>query len=118
MAEARGIEVFGRGATVVETGVEPVRRGPWLGILSILLGVLVASATALGVLSMAGGDAEGARWWAYAAIGGGILGAVCGVTAMVTRRGTATGFAGLLVSLLANPWILTRLLEAAASLGA
>jgi len=37
---------------------------------------------------------------------------------MVTGRGTATGFAGLLVSLLANPWILTRLLEAAASLGA
>lgn len=118
MAEARGIEVFGRGATIVETGfvktgvVESRPRVPWLGVLAIGLGLLAAVATGLGVGSAAGGAADGARWWAYAAIGCGILGVIAGVAAVATRRGRAAGVAGIALSLIANPWILTRLLDA------
>jgi len=122
MAEARGIEVFGRGATIVETGfvktgiVESGPRVPWLGVLAIGLGLLAAVATGLGVGSAAGGAADGAadgaRWWAYAAIGCGILGVIAGVAAVATRRGRAAGVAGIALSLIANPWILTRLLDA------
>ena len=122
MAEARGIEVFGRGATIVETGfvktgvVESRPRVPWLGVLAIGFGLLAAVATGLGVGSAAGGAADGAadgaRWWAYAAIGCGILGVIAGVAAVATRRGRAAGVAGIALSLIANPWILTRLLDA------
>lgn len=115
MAEARGIEVFGRGATVVETRAAPA-RGPALGVLALVVGLLVAAATACGVVSALGGASEVARWWALGAIGGSILAVLLGVAALATGRGVGAGLAGLLIGTLANPWVLTRLLEAAAAL--
>lgn len=116
MAESRGIEIFGRGATYVDTGVEAPRRGPWLGLLALLLGLAAAAATAFGVVSVADGAAEAARWWAYAGIGAGILGAVVGFLAVAMGRGVGAGLGGMTIAIVGNPWVLTRILEAAAPL--
>lgn len=116
MAETRGIEVFGRGATVVDTSVEVARRGPWLGVLSVLLGLLAAVGTAIGVISVAGDQAEFARWVAYAAIGCSILGAAAGFVAVVAGRGVTVGLWGMALSVVGNPWVLTRLLDGVGAL--
>ncbi len=117
MAQARGIEIFGRGATVVDdTSRSGPRRGPWLGLLSLLLGVLAAASSAVGVLLVLGGDVEAARVVAYAGIGCGALGVVIGFVALVGNRGVMPAVWGLLLGLVGNPWSLTRILEAAGSL--
>ena len=116
MAETRGIEVFGRGANIVDTSVDAQRRGPALGILSLLLGALAAVATAMGVISASEGAVEAARWWAYGGIGSGILAAAIGFVAVVMGRGVGAGLLGMLLGVVGNPWVLTRILEAAGPL--
>lgn len=116
MAEARGIEIFGRGATVVDTSLQVGPRRPWLGAVSVLLGILTAVATALGVLAASAGAADGARWLAIAGIACSILGFVMGFVAVAASRGVGAGFVGMALSVAANPWVLTRLLEWAETL--
>lgn len=116
MAETQGIEIFGRSATVVDTSAEP-RRGPWLGLLSVLLGLLAATATGFGVVSAAGGALDRAEWFAVVGIGCGILGVIIGFVAVAGSRGVGAGLWGMVLSLAGNPWLLTRLLEWAGSLG-
>jgi hypothetical protein len=116
MAESRGIEIFGRGATIVETGVDVPRRGPWPGVLALLLGVGAAACTAMGVVSAADDAVELARWLAYAGIAASILGAGIGFLAVATGRGVTAGLWGMVIAVVGNPWVLTRILEAAAAL--
>ena len=115
MAETQGIEIFGRGAVVVDTDADSP-RGPWLGLLSVVLGLLACTATGLGVVSAAGGAAADAQWLAVAGIGCGILGALIGFVAVAAGRGVGSGLLGMALSLIGNPWILTRLLDWVGSL--
>ena len=110
MAETQGIEIFGRGATVVDTSMQP-RRGPWLGVLSLLLGVATATVTGLGVVAVAAGDGDRALWFAITGIACGILGALVGFVAVAGSRGVGAGLVGMALSIVGNPWVLSRLLE-------
>ena len=113
MAGARGIEVFGRGATVVEPRRRP--RTPALGVASLLLAVIAVAALAGAVLERAArsGLAPALTWVALAVSAVAVL---AGVAAMLTGRGRRLGLLGVLLGALANPWLLSRLLEAASAL--
>jgi hypothetical protein len=113
MAGARGIEVFGRGATVVEP--RPRRRTAALGIGSVLLAV-VAIAAVVGALAERTdrtGLAPALTWVALAVSAAAVL---AGAVAVITGRGRRLGLLGGVLGALANPWLLSRLLEAAAAL--
>jgi hypothetical protein len=112
--ESRGIEVFGRGATIVESGGggAPSR---WLGTTALLsslvaLGLFVAAVRAL----LTGSDADVFGLSAFIAS---VIGAVLGFGALVSGRGRAVGFIALVVAACANPWVVHRLIDWAASLG-
>jgi len=116
MAETRGIEVFGRSATIVDTSIEVRAYGPWLGVLALLLGVAAAGATAAGVVTAADGAVDTARWIAVAGIAASILATGLGFVAVVMGRGVSPGLWAMVLGVVGNPWVLTRILEAAAPL--
>ena len=113
MAQARGIEVFGRGATVVESRPRP--RTPALGVGSVLLAAIAAAALigALQERAARSGLAPTLTWVALAVSAAAVL---VGLAAAVTGRGRAFGLIGAVVGALANPWLLTTVLQAAAAL--
>jgi hypothetical protein len=112
--ESRGIEVFGRGATIVETdGENPPSR--WLGTAALLvsvvaLGLFIAAITVL----LTGNNAD---VFAMSALIASVIGAVLGVVALLGGRGRAAGFIAVVVAAAANPWVVHRLLDWVASLG-
>jgi hypothetical protein len=112
--EARGIEVFGRGATVVEHGTrDPAVRTPALGAAAALLAVMAAAALIGAIVERSRGSSvvEVLTW---IALGASALAVLAGLVAMLTGRGRLLGFVGAVLGALANPWLLTRLLEWAA----
>ena len=116
--DSAGIEVFGRGATTIDSS--PRERGPRtpaLGAASILLAILAAAAFAAAVLERARGS-DVVELFTWIALGGSALAALAGLVALLTGRGRLTGFLGLLLGLAANPWLLSQLLEYLASLPA
>ena len=113
---ARGIEVFGRGATVVEYGArDRTPRTPALGAGAVLLAVMaVAALTAAVVERSRGSDfVELLTWIALGASAVAVLG---GLVALVTGRGRTLGFVAITLGALSNPWVLTQLLQWAAGL--
>ena len=111
-----GIEIFGRRATVIELPAEESanesrHRRAWLGVAALALGVTTAVLTALGVGAAAAGDESAAQWLAIGAIGASILSVLIAAVAMITGRGRAVGAIGSVLAVVANPWILLRLLE-------
>ena len=113
---ARGIEIFGRGATVVETGAAHKGAGVARGrpILPLLVAVLAAIATlvalVVGVLLDAGSHPS-ALPVAITGIVTGAVAVVAGIVAVVIGRGRGGAVAAITLGLVANPWILTRILE-------
>ena len=108
--EARGIEVFGRGATVVEFGpADRTPRTPALGAGALLVAVGAAVALAAAVI-------ERTDLFAWIALVASALAVIGGAAALVTGRGRMPGFVALVIGALSNPWLLTRLLEWAAAL--
>ena len=116
--ETMGIEVFGRGATTVDTS--PRDRGPRtpaLGAGSVMLAILAAAALAAAIIERARGS-DVVELFAWIALGGSALAVVAGLVALLTGRGRLTGFLGLLLGLAANPWLLGQLLDYVARLSA
>ena len=111
---ARGIEVFGRGATVVEYGVRSrAPRTPALGAGAVLVAVAAIAALAAAVIerSRGSGLVELLTWIALAASAIAVL---VGLVALLTGRGRLAGFAAVVLGALANPWLLSLLLAWAA----
>jgi len=110
---ARGIEVFGRGATIVEVPAEAPqrRRGALLGVVALAVAVATAVLTGLAVSAASAGDESGAQVLAVAAIGASILSILGGLFAVLTRRGRVPGALGAVLAVGANPWIQLRVLE-------
>ena len=105
---ARGIEVFGRNATVVEFG--PAERGPRtpaLGAGALLLAVAAVAALVAAVI-------ERGELFAWIALGVSAAAVLLGLAALLTGRGRLTGFAAVIIGAFASPWVLTGLLEWAA----
>ena len=114
--ESAGIEVFGRGATTIDTSSRArTPRTPALGAASILLAMIAASAFAAAVLERARAS-ELVATFVWIAIGVSAVAVLAGVVALVTSRGRLAGFLGVLLGLAGNPWVIDRLLEYAASL--
>lgn len=115
---ARGIEVFGRNATVVEYGpAERAPRTPALGAGAVLVAIAAVAALAGAVIerSRGSGLVELLTW---IALGASALAVVGGLAALLTGRGRMSGLVAVLIGGLANPWLLTQLLSWAAGLSA
>ena len=110
---ARGIEVFGRGATVVDVPhpSEPRRGTALLGIAALALAVLTVVLTGLGVSAATADDESAAQWLAIAAIAASILSFLTGAFALATGRGRLVGALAAIIAVGANPWILLRVLD-------
>ena len=105
---ARGIEVFGRNATVVEFGAtDRSPRTPALGAGAVLIAIAAIAALVAAVI-------ERGELFAWIALGASAAAVLLGVAALVTGRGRLAGFCAVLLGALANPWVLSRLLEWAA----
>jgi uncharacterized membrane protein YfcA len=114
--EARGIEVFGRGATVVEFGPrDRTPRTPALGAAAVLLAVMAAAALIAAIVERSRGS-DFVDLLAWIALGASALAVLGGLAAVVTGRGRLPGFVAVVLGALANPWALTRMLEWAATL--
>jgi hypothetical protein len=113
--ESAGIEVFGRGSTTVENSVRTGPRTPALGVGSVLLAVLAAAAFAAAVIERARGS-DFVEVFTWIALAGSALAVLAGIVALLTGRGRLTGFLGVLLGLVANPWVLGLVLEYAAGL--
>jgi hypothetical protein len=105
--QARGIEVFGRSATVVEPTVR--ERTPALGA-----GSLLVSLAAVGAL--VGAILERTELFTWIALVTSAIAVLGGLVALLSGRGRVLGFAAAIVGALANPWLLTQLLLWAATL--
>ena len=116
--ESAGIEVFGRGATTVDHSPRAQGpRTPALGAGSLLLAILAAAAFTAAVIERSRGS-DFVELFTWIALAGSALAALAGFAALVTGRGRLAGFLALLLGLAANPWVLGRVLEYAASLPA
>lgn len=110
--EARGIEVFGRGATVVEFGpADRTPRTPALGAGALLIALAAVAALAAAVI-------ERTDLFAWIALIASAVAVLAGAVALLTGRGRMPGFAAIVIGALSNPWLLSRLLEWAAALPA
>jgi hypothetical protein len=111
---ARGIEVFGRNATVVEFGpADRARHTPALGGGAALIAVAAAVALIAAVVERSrGSDLVDLLTWI--ALGASAAAVLMGLFALVTGRGRIPGLIAVVVGALANPWLLTQLLTWAA----
>ena len=115
---ARGIEVFGRGATVVEYGpAERAQRPRALGAVAVLIALAAVVALVVAIVQRSRGTdlVEAFTWIALIAS---TLAVLAGLGAVLTGRGRIPGLVAVVIGALANPWLLTQLLNWAAALPA
>jgi hypothetical protein len=101
--EARGIEVFGRGATVVEVGPAAART-PALGGAAVLVAILAAAA-------LVGAVIERSDLFTWIALGASAVAVLCGFLALLSGRGRLAGLLAMLLGAIANPWLLSLALH-------
>jgi hypothetical protein len=90
----------------------------FIGWLALAAALLAAVLTGVGVAQASGGEFESGAALAWAAI---VLSAVAvagGILAVIARFGRPPGIAAIVLGLLANPYLLARLLDAAGQLSA
>jgi len=105
---ARGIEVFGRGATVVEFGPrDRTPRTPALGAGAVLVAVMAVAALTAALI-------ERSELFTWIALGASAVAVLAGLAAVATGRGRIPGFIAVAVGALANPWVLSIVLTWAA----
>ena len=108
-AMARGIEVFGRGATVVEYGPrDRSPRTPALGAGAVLVAIMAVAALAAALI-------ERSALFTWIALGASGAAVLAGLVAVVTGRGRIPGLVAMLAGALANPWVLSIVLTWASS---
>jgi hypothetical protein len=86
-------------------------RATWPGILSFALGLLTLAGLVTGIALATSDLYIAATVAAWAAIGAGGLGVLAAVVALIGRLGARWAVAGLLLSVLANPLVLTTALD-------
>lgn len=90
---------------------EPRSRG-LIGALAVLAAAVVVVLDVVAVNLAASGSFVSATTVAFTAIGFSAAAVVAGAVAIVLGRGRIAGIAGFVVGVVANPYLLTRLLEA------
>ncbi len=104
---------------VDEVLLEPHRRprSRLLGVVSVLVAILAAILVAAGVSAAVDGEYAVSITVGWFAVGTSILGVLLGVAAVSLRAGRAWGVLGIVLSVLANPLTLLRLLGWLSGLG-
>lgn len=92
-------------------------RGPGLGILALLLAVGFAVVHVVAVIAGVDGDFARSSQLAYVAIGGTAVSLLLGAVTVVIGAGRRWGVVAVLVSLVANPLVLIRILDFFGGLG-
>ena len=101
--ETRGIEVFGRGATVVEAAPRG-ERTPALGGAAVLVAILAVAA-------LVGAVVERSDLFTWIALGASAVAVLGGLLALLSGRGRLAGLLAVLIGALANPWLLSLALH-------
>jgi CBS domain containing-hemolysin-like protein len=116
MNEHQGVEVFTR-RRARRTAATVQRPTRILGLVSVVAALLTIVLLWMG-MSFALGDRNlVSTYLAYIAIGTSVVATIGGASAIVLHRGRAMGAVAIVVGLLANPLVLTRLLNLAGGLG-
>jgi hypothetical protein len=95
-----------------ERVVVPRRRRAVLGILSLVFAVLTAVAQVVAIVVASDGDLGLGTLLGYGAIGLSVVAVGLGVAVLVRGPGRRWAVAGILLGILANPWVLLWLLTA------
>lgn len=93
------------------TATSPRVPWPWIGALSIVLGVVAAVMQIAAIVGATDGDLERGIVLGYLAIILAIAAVLAGIAAVIVRRGRRLGIAGILVGILANPLVLLGILR-------
>ena len=93
--------------------VDNVPRGPWpwVGALSIALGVVAAVVQILAIVGATGGDFERGIVLGYLSVILAIAAVFAGIAAIIVRRGRRAGVVGILLGIVANPLVLLAILR-------
>ena len=86
-------------------------RPRWPGILSLAFAVLTIAGLVTGIVLATGDLYLAATYTAWAAIGSSALAVIAATVAIVGRFGRGWAVAGLILGILANPFVLTRALD-------
>jgi hypothetical protein len=88
-------------------------RAPWLvGVVGLVLAVAAAVLQVLGIVQASNFNWERGTFLAWLAIGASVAAFIVGLVALIGNRGRRWGMAAMVAAVIANPWVLTRLLEA------
>ncbi len=84
---------------------------PWVGALSIALGVVAAVVQIVAIVGASGGDFELGIVLGYLAVILAIAAVFAGIAAIIARRGRRAGLVGILIGIVANPLLLLSILR-------
>ncbi|MBX3196150.1 MAG: hypothetical protein R2717_06395 [Schumannella sp.] len=104
MSTAAGEESTGVGEGTGRTAVP--------GVASFALALLTVAGLVTGIALAASRAYEPATWVAYAAVGTSVAAVLLAIVALIGRLGRGWAVAGGVVGILANPLVLTPLLDA------
>ena len=86
------------------------RPSPIPGLLALFLAIVTVVLLIIGVDVALRGDYAASRGIAYSTIGTSLVGVIIGIIAVLARRGRVWGIIGIVVCVLANPYVLTTVL--------
>lgn len=86
-------------------------RPRWPGILSFVLSLLAVGGVAAGIVLATSDQFVAATYTAWGAIGASGLAVVLGLIAVIGKLGRGWGTAGLVLGVVANPYLLTIALD-------
>ncbi len=86
-------------------------RPRWPGVLSFVLALLVVAGLAAGIILATSDLFLAATYVAWATIAASVLAVVLGLVAVIGKLGRGFGAAGLVLGVLANPYLLTIALD-------
>jgi hypothetical protein len=95
----------------------PPRKSRLLGVLALVAAVAAAVILSVGMTSANAGQYAAGSGLAYLATGVSVVAVICGASAALLGRGRPWGVVAVVIGLLANPLLLTKLLGAASGLG-
>lgn len=96
----------------VEPAAKPPRSRPrWPGILSFGLALLTVAGLVTGIVLATSDLYLAATYVAWGAIGAGVLAVLLGLAGLIGRFGRGWAVAGLILGVIANPYVLTTALD-------
>jgi hypothetical protein len=95
----------------------PRQTGPALGITSVALAIVTIVVMAVGLATSLRGEFEAGTTLAYVATGMSIVAVLGGLSAVLMGRGRGWGVVAIVLGLIANPLLLTKVLGWASGLG-